>query len=163
MCPSVVNFCLIYLFHFFAQLNLYLQQFFIRYTRTICPTRYIAQFEFFSYFPYPNFPLLFSPSHRKSACAWGVWGESKRVKFQFLFVTFEKFIWFLFICNHGHHSFYSFHSPGDELFAMQTISTSILYLSSAIQHKIYCINNIYKIFSHWFHFVFYTAKKANYN
>lgn len=113
--PTAVIFCLIYLFQFFAQLNLYLQQSFIRYTRTICLTRYMAQFGLHSY------SLHTSPNKNKKGC------QPRGPSEIWIFVAY---IWKVLFDFHSFHSppFILFISSGDELFAMQTISASIFYV-----------------------------------
>lgn len=85
--PTVVIFCLIYLFQFFAQLNLYLQQSFIRYTRTICLTRYMAQF------PLHSYSLHTSPKRKIK----GLPASGTEWNFNFCCLHFKSFIWFSFI------------------------------------------------------------------
>lgn len=134
--PTAVIFCLIYLFQFFAQLNLYLQQSFIRYTRTICLTRYMAQFRLHSY------SLHTSPKRKIKRVA----SLGDRVKYQFLLLTFEKF-YLIFIHFTRHHSFYSFR-------LVMSFSQC-----KRLAHQFFMCHAKHKIFSHWFNSVFYTAKR----
>lgn len=85
--PTAVIFCLIYLFQFFAQLNLYLQQSFIQYTRTICLTRYMAQFGLHSY------SLHTSPKRKLK----GLPASGTEWNINFCCLHLKSFIWFSFI------------------------------------------------------------------